>query len=129
MVVERSFTSLDVTQELDRSIEAKGKPKGIVTDNGVEFTAGHFKRWCKAHGITHYLTNKASPAENSYVESFNSSVRREVLDANNFENISSLRRKIANWKSFYNERRPHGSLGYLSPEQYINFEKNQKKSV
>lgn len=129
MIVERSFTSLDVTQELDRSIKLKGKPEGIVTDNGVEFTAGHFRRWCKANKITHYLTNKASPSENSYVESFNSAVRREVLDTNDFESISSLRGKISRWKAFYNEQRPHGSLGYLSPKEYINVEKNRKKSV
>jgi len=129
MVVERSFTSLDVTQELERSIQVSGKPEGIVTDNGVEFTAGHFRRWCKANKITHYLTNKSSPSENSYVESFNSVVRREVLDANDFESISSLRRKINKWKTFYNEQRPHGSLDYLSPKEYIRVTKNRRESV
>lgn len=129
MIVERSFTSLDVTSELEKAIVTYGKPLGIITDNGVEFTSTNFRNWCKRNNIIHYLTNKASPAENSYVESFNSSVRREVLDENDFNNINALRQKVGSWREFYNKERPHGSLGYNSPENYINIEKTRKQSV
>jgi putative transposase len=118
MIVERSFTSCDVTEELDRAIDRCGKPSGIITDNGTEFTSTHFKIWCKRRGITHHLTNKGCPAENCFVESFNSSVRREVLNANDFETINKLRSKVESWRKYYNEVRPHGSLGYQSPEVY-----------
>lgn len=129
MVIERSFTSLDVTQSLEDAIKLYGKPEGLITDNGVEFTATNFRVWCKRNKIVHYLTNKASPAENCFVESFNSCVRREVLDINEFKNISELRESVRHWREFYNKHRPHGSLGYLSPEEYIRVQINRKQSV
>ena len=118
MKVERSFTSLDVTDELEKAILLKGKPKRIITDNGAEFTSAHFKLWCLRNEIVHHITNKGSPAENCFVESFNSCVRREVLDENDFLTMNSLRKKLESWRIFYNEVRPHGSLDYKSPEAY-----------
>lgn len=129
MVVERSFTSLDVTCELEKIFAQYGKPSGIITDNGAEFIATNFRVWCKRNKIVHYITNVASPAENCFVESFNSSVRREVLDTNDFDSMNKLREKIAEWRVFYNTERPHGSLGYISPEEYIKFEKTKKQAV
>jgi putative transposase len=126
IIVERSFTSQDVTENLSEAFKTHGKPKGLITDNGAEFTATNFRVWCRRNNITHYLTNKSSPSENSFVESFNSCVRREVLDETDFTNISELRRTLENWRLFYNEQRPHGSLGYLSPDQYVMVQQNRK---
>jgi len=119
MIIERSFTSFDVTDELERCMGRYGRPKGIITDNGAEFTASHFKVWCKRQGIIHYLTQKKSPAQNCFVESFNSCVRREVLDGNDFKSIGELRKKVDQWREFYNHQRPHGSLDYMSPVEYL----------
>ncbi len=124
MRVERSFMAVDVIDELERSIKCYGKPRGIVTDNGAEFTSVGFRLWCKKNQIIHYLTKVARPAENCFVESFNSCVRREVLDANDFSSINKLRLKIEDWREFYNKVRPHGSLNYTSPETYIKFAQN-----
>lgn len=129
MKVERSFTSFDVTDELDKIMEIQGRPRGLITDNGAEFTSGHFRVWCRRNKITHYLTNKGRPAENCFVESFNSCVRREVLDSNDFQTMNELRNKIESWRNYYNTERPHGSLGYETPEKYYSLEQNQELAV
>lgn len=129
MRVERSFSTYDVTDELDKIISSSGAPSGIVTDNGSEFTSSHFKIWCKRRNIQHHLTNKGSPAENCFVESFNSCVRREVLDSNDFITMNELRNKIEKWRIYYNQKRPHGSLSYKSPENYINLQKSNELAV
>lgn len=129
MKVERSFTSYDVTDELEKAFAIDGKPSRIITDNGVEFTSTHFKLWCKRNEITHHLTNLGSPAENCFVESFNSSVRREVLDSNDFKTMNELREKVEKWRIYYNAIRPHGSLNYQSPEVYNNLVKNLEVAV
>ena len=120
---------MDVTEELDQAITERGKPSGIITDNGAEFTSTHFKIWCKRRCITHHLTNKGSPAENCFVESFNSCVRREVLDPNDFQTINKLRVKVEKWRKYYNEVRPHGSLSYQSPETYYRLKKHTDIAV
>lgn len=129
MKVERSFTSLDVTNELDRAINMLGRPAGVVTDNGTEFTSAHFTIWCKRNGITHHLTNKGSPSENAFIESFNSSVRREVLSLNDFKSMNELREKIGKWHEYYNETRPHGSLSFQSPMNFIKLKQNSERAV
>jgi putative transposase len=129
MTVERSFTSFDVTDELERAIEKSGRPSGLITDNGKEFTSTHFKIWCRRNNIVHHLTNKGSPAENCFVESFNSSVRREVLDLHVFETMNELRKRIDEWRSYYNSVRPHGSLNYQTPENYNNLIKTMEIAV
>jgi putative transposase len=129
MTIERSFTSFDVTDELEKAFLIDGKPARIITDNGAEFTSSHFKVWCKRNDIVHHLTNLGSPAENCFVESFNSSVRREVLDSNDFKTMNELRKKIRSWREYYNSVRPHGSLGYQSPENYNNLAKTLEIAV
>lgn len=129
MKIERSFTSYDVTDELEKTFEVEGKPSAIITDNGAEFTSSHFKIWCKRNNIIHHLTNLGSPAENCFIESFNSCVRREVLDANDFQTMNELRKRIENWRIYYNAVRPHGSLGYQSPQNYNNLAKTLEVAV
>lgn len=129
MKVERTFTSYDVTDELEKAMERVGKPTGIITDNGTEFTSAHFRIWCRRNEIVHHLTNKGRPAENCYVESFNSSVRREVLDLNDFRTMNELRHKVEIWRKYYNSERPHGSLSYQSPENYNNLTKTLEVAV
>jgi putative transposase len=124
MKIERSFTSCDVTNELDRACRENGKPLGIITDNGVEFTSSHFRIWCKRQGIVHYLTTKGRPADNAFVESFNSCVRRELLDENDFSNMNELRKRVKEWRNYYNALRPHGSLGFQAPDEYCKYDPN-----
>jgi putative transposase len=50
--------------------------------------------------------------------SFNSKLREECLRVSWFQNLFEARRIIANWRSDYNERRPHSSLSYMTPAEF-----------
>jgi hypothetical protein len=52
------------------------------------------------------------------MESFNGKLRDECLNVSWFWNIFDARQKISAWKSEYNSRRPHSSLGYLTPDEF-----------
>jgi len=52
------------------------------------------------------------------MESFNGKLRDECLNVNWFWNLFDARRKISDWKTEYNSRRPHSSLGYLTPNEF-----------
>ena len=60
----------------------------------------------------------AKPTQNGFVESFNGKLRDECLNVSWFWNLFDARRKISAWKTEYNSRRPHSSLGYLTPDEY-----------
>jgi putative transposase len=52
------------------------------------------------------------------VESFHGRLREECLRVSWFMNLFDARRKVADWKVEYNERRPHSSLGYRTPAEF-----------
>ena len=115
---DTSFPSRRVTRELDRAIAEHGKPQAIRCDNGPEMTSRHFLAWAIERRIEVVHIQPGKPTQNGGMESFNGKLRDECLNANWFWNLFDARRKIAAWKTEYNERRPHSSLGYLTPNEF-----------
>ena len=68
------------------------------------------------------------PTQNGYVERFNGSVRKELLNAYVFRIISEVREKIEEWMDDYNMYRPHKALGYKSPIGVLNEKLNSESS-
>lgn len=56
--------------------------------------------------------------DNAVIESFNGRFRDECLNANVFVSLHDARRKMEAWRIDYNEHRPHGSLGNLTPREF-----------
>lgn len=119
IAVERSFPSRLVTAYLDQWIEARGKPCGIRMDNGTEFTANVFDAWAYERGITLHFITPGRPTENGVIESFNGKLRDECLNTSWFETLDQARTEVESWRTDYNETRPHSSLGYVPPAQYV----------
>ena len=59
------------------------------------------------------------PIQNAYAESFNGRFRDECLKINWFRNLWDARRKIAAWLVQYNQERPHSSLDYRTPNEFV----------
>ena len=102
-----------------------GVPEEVLTDNGKQFTdrfgkGGEvlFDRICRDNGITHRLTQPASPTTTGKVERFHGSFRREFLNhAEPFDNIVAAQAAVDTWVSEYNCDRPHQSLNMDYPAQ------------
>ena len=58
---------------------------------------------------------KAQPYDNGHLESFNGSLRDELLNAELFYALGEARAKMESWLHWYNGERPHQSLGYQTP--------------
>lgn len=54
----------------------------------------------------------------TFIESFNGRLRDECLNVHQFTSIDDAQAKIEAWRIDYNQRRPHGSLGHLTPDEY-----------
>jgi putative transposase len=52
------------------------------------------------------------------IESFNGRLRDECLNVHAFESIEDARQKLEAWRIDYNQHRPHGSLGDMTPSEY-----------
>ena len=87
-------------------------------DNGPEFTSRHFLAWGVERGIEIIHIQPGKPQQNARVESFHGRLREECLNVSWFQNLFDARRKIAAWRIDYNEKRPHSSLGYRTPQEF-----------
>ena len=88
-----------------------GKPKNIRCDNGPEFISHIFQEWCRANEIKIKYTEPGRPTQNSYIERFNGSYRRAVLDAYVFRTLEEVREQTEKWLNYYNNDRPHEAFG------------------
>ena len=116
--VDTSFASRRVTRVLEAIVTERGQPLAIRCDNGPELTSRHFLAWCVERQIELVHIQPGKPTQNARVESFNGRMREECLNLSWFQNLFDARRKIAAWRTEYNEERPHSSLGYKTPNEF-----------
>lgn len=108
-----------ITRFLDRLICVRGKPKRIRSDNGSEATSGHFQQWAKDHDIEIEFIQPGKPMQNGFIERFNGTYRREVLDLYLFSSLEEVRRETRRWLQEYNTKRPHQAFGNLTPVEFL----------
>lgn len=89
--ISMSMPSERVIRILERVIWCNGKPDSLRCDNGPEFISHKFQQWCKANQIEIKYTQPGCPTQNSYIERFNGSYRRGVLDAYIFRTLGDVR--------------------------------------
>lgn len=124
--VERCLTSGDVVVELERLITLHGPPGFIRcdreaprSDHGPEFIAGATRQFLTTANIKTLFIDPGSPWQNGYCESFNSRFRDELLNLEIFTSTLEARVLSEAWRREYNEQRPHGALGYKTPQQVL----------
>lgn len=96
-------------------VARRGAPAHIRGDNGPEFVAAAIRAWLTRTGLETLYIDPAAPWENGYAESFNSKVRDELLNAEEFETVAAARVLAQAWRADYNHVRPHSALGYRTP--------------
>jgi putative transposase len=117
--IDTSLTSLRVIRELNKLIEWRGKPECLRVDNGPEFIAQAMEDWSKENHIELKFIQKGKPHQNGYIERFNRTYRDEVLDVFAFDSLNQARVFTKAWMWIYNNERPHSSLGYQTPTQFL----------
>ena len=116
IAVERRIDADTTVAVLDQLVAERGTaPRFIRCDNGPELTANALRDWCRFnHAGTSYI-EPGSPWQNPFVESFGSRVRDEVLSVEAFDSVLEAQTVITDWRTIYNHRRPHSSLGWRPP--------------
>lgn len=117
IAVDTSLPSQAVTCLLDRILLSQQRPERITLDNGPELTSKWFDQWADHNGIELDYIDPGKPVQNAVMESFNGRFRDECLNSHWFTSLEDARRTIEVWRIDYNQKRPHSSLGYRTPEE------------
>lgn len=114
-LVEHSITGALAARHLEGLFLRYGAPRVLRRDHGPEFESKVFKKMLMAWRVKDEPVPKAQPYDNGHLESFNGSLRDELLDAELFYALGEARAKMESWLHWYNGERPHQSLGYGTP--------------
>jgi putative transposase len=129
LFVRTNFGVRDVMFALEAAMLESKKPKAIATDNGIEFNHPILKKWASRNGIELFYIRPGKPVDNAYIESFNARLRDECLNHNIFRDIDCAEETIEVWRNFYNEERPHSSLGNRTPTEYMKYSELERRRV
>jgi putative transposase len=114
----RLLNSHDVIRVLNQLVESRGHPRIIKSDNGPEFVADRIQDWIETRPTDTYFIEPGSPWQNGHNESFNGVLRDGCLNRWAFLSVREARLIVESWRQEYNEERPHGALGQITPAAY-----------
>jgi putative transposase len=115
MLVDYSITARDMINFFESLPEL---PKRLRCDNGPEMSSKEFMDWAYRRGIEIEFIQPGKPTQNAFIESFNGKLREECLNEELFLDLNDAKRKIEKWRRYYNEQRPHTSLGMKTPKEF-----------
>jgi putative transposase len=110
--------AFDVVAELARLARERGRPKTLKVDNGPECAGRLLDQWAYLNGAEIDFSRPGKPTDNAHIEAFNSRLRAECLNASWFLSLADARDRLEAWRREYNNERPHGSLGNLTPRAF-----------
>ena len=101
----------------------RGSLAGAVfhSDHGAQYTSSAYTALCEGLGVSRSMGEVGSSADNALAESFNATLKREILrGANRWSTARDARLAVFKWVNYYNTRRRHSACGQRSPTSYEN---------
>ena len=100
---------------------ATRRPKGVIhhSDQGSQYTSIEFGHRCREAGVRPSMGSVGDAYDNAMCESFFATLECELLDQHRFKTQAEARTAVFDFiEGFYNRRRRHSSIGYVSPIDY-----------
>jgi transposase InsO family protein len=110
-----------VADALKAAQATRGSLAGAIfhSDHGSVYTSKDYARLCAELGVTQSMGAVGTSADNSLAESFNATLKREVLqDESTWPDEATCRRQVFRWLVRYNTRRRHSWCRYQPPTAY-----------
>lgn len=105
-------------EALERAIAEYGNPYMVLTDRGAQFTSKKFYDMMNKGNILHSMSRPHTPVDNCFIETFWKTMKTE-LGQLTLLNEQSYGMVVAYYVNYYNQFRPHSSLGYQPPAQAL----------
>src|ERR687894_215988 len=105
---------------LDMAIARRRPAAGLVhhSDRGVQYAAHGYRRRLREHGMLCSMSRKGDCWDNAPMESFFATLKGELVEERDYLTRDEARADVFQYiEGFYNRRRLHSGIGYLTPEQ------------
>lgn len=106
---------------LNMALSTRGPQPGLVhhSDRGVQYASADYQRRLDEGGIICSMSRKGDCWDNAVAESFFATLKAELVHRNDYVSRSQAQASVFEYiETFYNPRRRHSALGYLSPMEH-----------
>jgi putative transposase len=110
-----------VTAALQMAIEQRKPQQGVIhhSDHGCQYTSIEFGSRCRKAGVRPSMGSVGDCYDNALCESFFATLKSELIDRYHFRILAEAKAAVFTFiESWYNQKRRHSSIGYLSPNDY-----------
>jgi len=118
-----AMTAQLVTDALIMAIWRRGKPNALLhhSDRGSQYTSEQFQRLMADNGVTCSMSRAGNVWDNAAMESFFSSLKTERTARKTYRTRDQAKADVFDYiERFYNPKRRHSTLGYVSPIEFEN---------
>ena len=112
------MTAHFVTEALMMALWRRGKPDALLhhSDQGSQYTSEQFQRLMSDHGVSCSMSRSGNCWDNAAMESFFSTLKTERISRKAYRTRDEAKADVFDYiERFYNPKRRHSTLGYLSP--------------
>jgi putative transposase len=121
--MQSRMTAQLVIDALLMALWRRGKPRELLhhSDQGSQYASEDFQRLLEEHGITCSMSRQGNVWDNSAIESFFSTLKTERVNRRQYRLRDEARADVFDYiERFYNPRRRHSSIGFVSPVEFEN---------
>ena len=121
LVMSERMTAKLACDALRMALWRRKRPRGVIlhSDRGSQYCAHDYRRLLKAHGLIASMSKKGDCYDNAAMESWNHSLKVEAIHGQRFATRQEAQKQVFEYiEIYYNRKRLHSGLGYLSPETF-----------
>lgn len=110
-----------VQDALTMSVWRRGKVDSVIvhSDQGSTYASGDYQRLLKENNLLCSMSRKGECLDNAVAESFFGTLKTELVDHEDYRSKDEAKKSLFEYiEGFYNRRRRHSYLGYISPVEY-----------
>ena len=119
--MHKSLHTQLVLDALDMAMKKVGPDAEVIfhSDRGSQYASEAYRKFCNSMNVLPSMSRRGNCYDNAYVESWFASFKKEWLYRRSYDTEAQLRAIVFDYiEVWYNKRRRHSALGYLSPERF-----------